>query len=127
MGECIYPPPYPRRGWRLPDELLCRSHGWYTADTTTIAYDGDYVILVAHITEVDQTDVAELGALLFINKSGCEYNPTLSVVQRSSGNNILKTTTWVDGYVTASGIHAPTAQALEITTDFITIDRYYRV
>ena len=105
-------------GWRLPDESY-GSHGWYTADTT-IAYDGDYVILLAHATEVDQTDVAELGALLFVNKSGGEYNP-LSVVQRSSGNNILKTTTWVDGYVTASGIHAPTAQ-LEITTDFITID-----
>lgn len=105
-------------GWRLPDESY-GSHGWYTADTT-IAYDGDYVILLAHATEVDQTDVAELGALLFVNKSGGEYNP-LSVVQRSSGNNILKTTTWVDGYITSSGIHAPTEQ-LEITTDFITID-----
>lgn len=105
-------------GWKLEDGTY-GARGWITADTV-IAYDGDYVILLSNITERNQTDVAELGALLFVKKSRGEYNP-FSVVQRSSGSNILKTTTWVDGYVTASGIHAPTAQ-LEITTDFITID-----
>ena len=105
-------------GWKLEDGTY-GARGWITADTV-IAYDGDYVVLLSNNTEKDQTDATELGALLFAKKSGGEYNP-FSVVQRSSGSNILKTTTWVDGYITASGIHAPTDQ-LEITTDFITID-----
>ena len=105
-------------GWKLEDGTY-GARGWITADTV-IAYDGDYVVLLSNNTEKDQTDATELGALLFAKKSGGEYNP-FSVVQRSSGSNILKTATWVDGYITSSGIHAPTEQ-LEITTDFITID-----
>ena len=106
-------------GWRLPDESY-GSHGWYTADTT-IAYDGDYVILLAHATEVDLTGVEDLGNLLFVKKFGGHYNP-VAVSQRSSGKDILKTTTWEEGYIDAGGsVHAPTAQQ-EIASDFIAID-----
>lgn len=105
-------------GWKLSDNTY-GSAGWRTSDTI-IAYDGDYVILIVNETAVDQTSVDSLGNLLFITKHGGFYNP-ISVVQRASGSNILKTTTWVDGYITSSGIHAPTDQ-LEITTDFINID-----
>ncbi len=106
-------------GWKLPDESY-GAHGWYTADTT-IAYDGDYVILLAHATEVNQTGVEELGNLLFIKKFGGHYNP-VAVSQRSSGKDILKTTTWEEGYIDAGGsVHAPTAQQ-EIASDFIAID-----